>query len=171
MTIATPVSRGIRALSNAEMERSQARVRELVSQYTPEPSYRYQVLYPLRDSIAELRRMKASYRRIAAILKKGGVAVSHDTVYRFCREVLEGAPAMRQKSRRKPRPRNRRKDVGGQSSSMTPKLTQRAAEPQSGSPPEAPAERPSAAMPEKPSGESSATRQRKGPRIANPSEI
>ena len=58
-----------------------------------------QVLMAHKKGIAELRSKQASFRTIANLLKRAGVDVSHDTVARFCREILEQAP------RRKAQPR------------------------------------------------------------------
>ena len=48
--------------------------------------------YPLKEGIAELRRKRASYQAIAEILRDIDVPVSHVTVARFCRDVLESTP-------------------------------------------------------------------------------
>lgn len=58
-----------------------------------------QVLMAHKKGIAELRSKQASFRTIADLLKRAGVDVSHDTVARFCREILE------QTTRRKAQPR------------------------------------------------------------------
>jgi hypothetical protein len=48
-----------------------------------------QALMPHKKGIAELRSKQASFRTIAHLLKQAGVNVSHDTVARFCHEILE----------------------------------------------------------------------------------
>ena len=58
-----------------------------------------QALMAHKKGIAELRGKQASFRTIANFLKRAGVDVSHDTVARFCREILE------QTTRRKAQPR------------------------------------------------------------------
>ena len=58
-----------------------------------------QALMAHKKGIAELRGKQASFRTIANLLKRAGVDVSHDTVARFCREILEQTP------RRKAQPR------------------------------------------------------------------
>ncbi len=59
-----------------------------------------QALMAHKKGISDLRCKQASFRTIANLLKEAGVNVSHDTVARFCREVLEHAP--RPKSPPKP---------------------------------------------------------------------
>lgn len=51
-----------------------------------------QALMPHKKGIAELRSKQASFRTIANLLKQAGVDVSHDTVSRFCRDVLDQPP-------------------------------------------------------------------------------
>ena len=51
-----------------------------------------QALMAHKKGIAELRGKQASFRTIANLLKRAGVDVSHDTVARFCREILEQTP-------------------------------------------------------------------------------
>jgi hypothetical protein len=63
-------------------------------------SARFQVLMPYKDGIADLRAKNASFRTIAQLLKQADVSVSHDTVARFCHEVIEQTQP-RQKSRQK----------------------------------------------------------------------
>ena len=66
-----------------------------VRNFTPKLSAKYQKLLPLKDGIVELRHKGASYAIIADILRNVDVAVSHDTVARFCREVLDLTPRTR----------------------------------------------------------------------------
>ena len=66
-----------------------------VRNFTPKLSAKFQKLLPFKDGIAELRRKGASYETIADILRNTNVVVSHDTVTRFCREVLELTPRSR----------------------------------------------------------------------------
>lgn len=72
-----------------------------VRDFAPKASAKFQKLMPFKDGIAELRRKRASYEVIADILRNINVPVSHDTVARFCHEVLGIATAQRR--RRKPR--------------------------------------------------------------------
>ena len=61
--------------------------------YSPKASSRFGKLLPFKESIAELRHKHASYRTIAGILREIGVTVSHNSVARFCREVIGVAPS------------------------------------------------------------------------------
>ena len=68
----------------------------LSGNFTPKSSGEVSVkLLPFKDGVAELRRKGASYAIIADILRSTNVVVSHDTVARFCREVLELTPRRR----------------------------------------------------------------------------
>ena len=84
-----------------------------VRNFTPTSPAKFQTLLPFKEGIAELRRKGASYETIADILRNLNVAVSHDTVTRFCHKVLGFAPAQRRRRKRKSvstvaqRPRNR----------------------------------------------------------------
>jgi hypothetical protein len=68
-----------------------------VRNFTPKSSPKFQKLLPFKDGIAELRRKGASYETIADILRNTNVTVSHDTVARFCRELLDLTPAQRRR--------------------------------------------------------------------------
>ena len=68
-----------------------------VRNFTPKLSAKFQKLLPFKDGIAELRRKGASYETIADILRNTNVVVSHDTVTRFCHEVLGLTPAQRRR--------------------------------------------------------------------------
>jgi hypothetical protein len=57
---------------------------------------------PHKKGIAELRGKQASFRTIANLLKQAGVDVSHDTVARFCHEIL----VQPTQSKGSPRPAN-----------------------------------------------------------------
>jgi hypothetical protein len=59
-----------------------------------------QALMAHRKGIAELRGKQASFRTIANFLKQAGVHVSHDTVARFCHEVLKQPPSRKGTPRR-----------------------------------------------------------------------
>jgi hypothetical protein len=61
--------------------------------YSPKASSRFHKLLPCKEGIAELRRKHASYRTIAGILREIGVAVSHNSIARFCREVTGVSPS------------------------------------------------------------------------------
>ena len=70
-----------------------------VRSYERRAGGKIQALMAHKKGIAELRSKQASFRTIANLLKRAGVDVSHDTVARFCREILEQTP------RRKAQPR------------------------------------------------------------------
>lgn len=71
---------------------AKARLTEAVKNYVPPPSEKYRALEEVKDCIAELRNKKASYQTIRALLKDNtGVEVSHQTIARYCREVLDAA--------------------------------------------------------------------------------
>jgi hypothetical protein len=57
-------------------------------------------LMPFKDSIAEFRKRKASFKTIATILRGKSIKVSHDTVARFCWHVLEEKPRKRKRAGR-----------------------------------------------------------------------
>ena len=60
--------------------------------YSPKASSRFGKLLPFKESIAELRHKHASYRTIAGMLREIGVTVSHNSIARFCREVIGVSP-------------------------------------------------------------------------------
>jgi IS30 family transposase len=65
------------------------RLQEAVRNYSQPASQKYRVLEEVRECIAELRTKKASYHTIRALLHDmAGIEVSHQTIARFCREVL-----------------------------------------------------------------------------------
>ena len=71
---------------------AKARLTEAVKNYTPPPPEKYRALEELKDCIADLRDKKASYQTIRAMLhENAGIEVSHQTVARYCREVLDAA--------------------------------------------------------------------------------
>ena len=78
-----------------DAELAQNQFATAVRNFTPKLSAKFQKLLPLKDGIAELRRRGASYETIADILCNTNVVVSHDTVARFCREVLKLTPRTR----------------------------------------------------------------------------
>jgi IS30 family transposase len=66
------------------------RLQEAVRNYAQPASQKYRVLDEVRECIAELRTKKASYHTIRALLHDmAGIEVSHQTIARFCREVLD----------------------------------------------------------------------------------
>jgi hypothetical protein len=80
---------------------AKARLTEAVKNYTPPAPEKYRALNEVRESIMALRERKASYETIRAMLhENAGIEVSHQTVARYCREVLDAA---RPKKPRRPR--------------------------------------------------------------------
>jgi hypothetical protein len=67
--------------------------------FTPTASPKFLKLTPFRDGIAELRNKGASYAAIAALLRIADVTVSHDTVARYCHDVLGFPRASRRRQR------------------------------------------------------------------------
>jgi hypothetical protein len=73
---------------------AKARLTEAVKNYAPPPSEKYRVLEEVKESIIALRKKQASYQTIRAMLKdNAGIDVSHQTIARYCREVLDSARA------------------------------------------------------------------------------
>ena len=71
---------------------AKARLTEAVNNYTPPAPEKYRALNEVKDSIIALRERKASYETIRAMLhENAGIEVSHQTVARYCREVLDSA--------------------------------------------------------------------------------
>ena len=78
---------------------AKARLTEAVNHYTPPAPEKYRALNEVKDSIIALRERKASYETIRVLLhENAGIEVSHQTVARYCREVLDSAKP--RKSRR-----------------------------------------------------------------------
>ena len=59
---------------------------------------KWKELMPFKDSIGELRRRGASFKTIATILRNKSISVSHDTVARFCYQVLGEKSPKRKRS-------------------------------------------------------------------------
>ena len=73
---------------------AKARLTEAVKNYTLPAPEKYRALDEVKECIVELRGRKASYQTIRAILHdNAGIEVSHQTVARYCREVLDSAKA------------------------------------------------------------------------------
>lgn len=130
------------------------RVADAAANFTVPVAQSYATLMPLKDSITILRRKGASFRAIVDILRTVEVKVSHDTLSRFHREVIEQKPL--RKSRRRP---------------FIPPLADQAETPPPASRQE-PAESEARASAKPPKDTDSATPARgRGPRIADPSSI
>ena len=73
---------------------AKARLTEAVNNYTPPAPEKYRALNEVKESIIALRERKASYETIRAMLhENAGIEVSHQTVARYCREVLDSGKA------------------------------------------------------------------------------
>jgi hypothetical protein len=73
---------------------AKARLAEAVNHYTPPAPEKYRALNEVKESIIALRERKASYETIRAMLhENAGIEVSHQTVARYCREVLDSGKA------------------------------------------------------------------------------
>ena len=71
---------------------AKGRLTEAVNHYTPPAPEKYRALNEVKESIIALRERKASYETIRAMLhENAGIEVSHQTVARYCREVLYSA--------------------------------------------------------------------------------
>ena len=71
---------------------AKARLTEAVKSYTPPAPEKYRALNEVKESIMALRERKASYETIRSMLhENAGIEVSHQTVARYCREVLDSA--------------------------------------------------------------------------------
>lgn len=82
---------------------AKARLAEAVKNYTPPAPEKYRALNEFKESIIALRERKASYETIRTLLHESvGIEVSHQTVARYCREVLDAARP--KKSRRSKAP-------------------------------------------------------------------
>ena len=73
---------------------AKARLTEAVKNYAPPAPKKYRALEEVKECIVELRKKQASYQTIRAMLKdNAGIEVSHQTIARYCREVLDAARA------------------------------------------------------------------------------
>jgi transposase InsO family protein len=71
---------------------AKGRLTEAVNHYTPPAPEKYRALNEVKESIIALRERKASYETIRAMLhENAGIEVSHQTVARYCREMLDSA--------------------------------------------------------------------------------
>ena len=72
----------------ADQERLKTLFEAKVKNFESKVPQRFQTLHPLKEGIADLRSKRASFRTIADLLNQLGVKVSHNTVARFCAEIL-----------------------------------------------------------------------------------
>ena len=84
---------------------AKARLTEAVKNYTPPTPEKYRALNEVKESIMALRERKASYETIRAMLhENAGIEVSHQTVARYCREVLDSAQPKKPRRPKTPPP-------------------------------------------------------------------
>jgi hypothetical protein len=73
---------------------AKARLAEAVKNYAPPAPEKYRALNEVKESVIALRESEASYATIRAMLhENAGIEVSHQTVARYCREVLDSSKA------------------------------------------------------------------------------
>jgi len=78
--------------TNIVSAEAKARLTEAIKSYTPPAPEKYRALNEVKESIIALRERKASYETIRVMLhENAGIEVSHQTVARYCREVLDAA--------------------------------------------------------------------------------
>ena len=78
---------------------AKARLTEAVKSYTPPAPEKYRALDEVKECIIQLREQKASYQTIRAMLHdNAGIEVSHQTIARYCREVLKPAKLKKPRS-------------------------------------------------------------------------
>ena len=73
---------------------AKARFADAVKNYTTPAPEKYRALDEVKESIIALRERNASYETIRVMLhENAGIEVSHQTVARYCREVLDAGKA------------------------------------------------------------------------------
>ena len=71
---------------------AKARLTDAVKNYVPPAPEKYRALDEVKECIIQLREQKASYQTIRAMLHdNAGIEVSHQTIARYCREVLKSS--------------------------------------------------------------------------------
>ena len=96
VTTKTPKKNQQPKIMNAPTVSAEAKARfaEAVKNYTPPAPEKYRALNEVKESIIALRERKASYETIRVMLhENAGIEVSHQTVARYCREVLDAGKA------------------------------------------------------------------------------
>ena len=84
---------------------AKARLTEAVKKYAPPAPKKYRALEEVKECIVELRKKQASYKTIRAMLRdNAGVDVSHQTIARYCREVLDAARTKKPRHPKTPSP-------------------------------------------------------------------
>ncbi len=130
----------------ADQERLKTLFEAKVKSFESKVPLRFQTLHPFKDGIADLRSKRASFRTIADLLNQLGVEVSHNTVARFCTEILVGTAPQWHSHPRPRTPPRARPDVRGASKQQHEKQI----------------------MPPSPIPSAN---QRRGPRIADPKNV
>jgi hypothetical protein len=82
-------------------EEAQARFKKLASGFQPKLPRKLALLLPHKTQIEELLAMRASYDDIRILLEDAAIAVSKDTVYRFCRKVIGRKPVRQRNADKK----------------------------------------------------------------------
>jgi len=77
---------------NSSSDEARARFKKLASGFQPKLPRKLALLLPHKTQIEELLAMRASYDDIRILLEDAAIAVSKDTVYRFCRKVIGRKP-------------------------------------------------------------------------------
>ena len=82
---------------------AEARLTAAVKNYTPPAPEKYRALNEVKESIMALRERKASYETIRVMLhENASIEVSHQTVARYCREVLDAGKAKKPRRSKTP---------------------------------------------------------------------
>jgi hypothetical protein len=107
---------------------AKVRLQEAVRNYTPPAPEKYRALEEVKECLIELRSKKASYQTITTMVHDiAGIDVSHQTVARYCREVLESKSAKAARKTSGPRaaqPQAAHTSTDSQSSGQGELLTQ-----------------------------------------------
>ena len=84
---------------NSSSEEAHARFKKLASGFQPKLPRKLALLLPHKTQIEELLAMRASYDDIRILMEDADIAVSKDTVYRFCRIVIGRKPVRQRRGR------------------------------------------------------------------------
>lgn len=94
---------------------AKARLTEAVNNYAPPAPEKYRALQEVKDCIVELRNKKASYQTMRAMLKENtGIEISHQTIARYCREMLDSKSARAATKGKSSRPASDKKPATAQ---------------------------------------------------------
>ncbi|MGH7989586.1 MAG: hypothetical protein ACREDS_05235, partial [Limisphaerales bacterium] len=84
---------------------AKARLTEAVKNYAPPAPKKYRALEEVKECIIDLRKKQASYQTIRTVLHdNAGIEVSHQTIARYCREVLDAARTKKPRHPKTPTP-------------------------------------------------------------------